>query len=154
MKHLVLAGVLFAGAHAFTTRAQAQDAPKEHSMGPGCLAKGDTDGSFKLTNLEKGPKEVIIAESTANLAPHTGHKVEITGVAVPGFPFLASIIIIFSGAQLFALGIIGEYLARMYARSMDRPAYLIKEDTAAGAARPAPSVGLTSADALVGLKSK
>src|SRR5690606_22763402 len=38
--------------------------------------------------------------------------------SVPGFPFLASIIAIFSGAQLFALGIIGEYLARMLVRIM------------------------------------
>ena len=37
------------------------------------------------------------------------------------FPFLASIIALFSGAQLFALGIFGEYLARMFDRSMDRP---------------------------------
>src|SRR4029077_19926655 len=36
------------------------------------------------------------------------------GVVVPGFSFLASIIIVFSGTQLFALGIIGEYLARMH----------------------------------------
>lgn len=49
------------------------------------------------------------------------------GSAVPGFAFLASIIAIFSGAQLFALGIIGEYLARMHFRSMDRPTYLIRE---------------------------
>jgi undecaprenyl-phosphate 4-deoxy-4-formamido-L-arabinose transferase len=34
---------------------------------------------------------------------------------------------IFSGAQLFALGIFGEYLARMHFRSMDRPPYLIGE---------------------------
>lgn len=47
--------------------------------------------------------------------------------AVPGFTFLASIISIFSGAQLFALGIIGEYLARMHFRTMDRPAYLVSE---------------------------
>ena len=38
------------------------------------------------------------------------------GAVVPGFAFLASIIAIFSGAQLFALGIIGEYLARMHFR--------------------------------------
>ncbi|HUF00106.1 MAG TPA: glycosyltransferase family 2 protein [Anaerolineales bacterium] len=44
-----------------------------------------------------------------------------------GFPFLASIIALFSGAQLFALGIIGEYLARMFDRSMDRPPYVIHE---------------------------
>jgi undecaprenyl-phosphate 4-deoxy-4-formamido-L-arabinose transferase len=49
--------------------------------------------------------------------------------SVPGFPFLASIIAIFSGAQLFALGVIGEYLARMHFRSMERPAYVIGATT-------------------------
>ncbi|MFN8524720.1 MAG: glycosyltransferase family 2 protein [Chloroflexota bacterium] len=46
---------------------------------------------------------------------------------VPGFPFLASMIAIFSGAQLFALGIIGEYLARMYFRNMGRPYAVIRQ---------------------------
>ena len=53
----------------------------------------------------------------------------ISGSVVPGFPFLASIIAIFSGAQLFALGIIGEYLARMHFRTMDRPTYAVRSDT-------------------------
>lgn len=50
-----------------------------------------------------------------------------TAGSLPGFPFLASIIALFSGAQLFALGIFGEYLARMFDRSMDRPTYVIQE---------------------------
>jgi undecaprenyl-phosphate 4-deoxy-4-formamido-L-arabinose transferase len=54
----------------------------------------------------------------------------IDGSAVPGFAFLASIIAIFSGAQLFALGILGEYLARMHFRMMDRPTYLVSETAA------------------------
>src|SRR5437667_11884718 len=49
--------------------------------------------------------------------------------SVPGFPFLASIIAIFSGAELFALGVIGEYLARMHFRSMKRPAYVVRTMT-------------------------
>jgi glycosyltransferase involved in cell wall biosynthesis len=49
------------------------------------------------------------------------------GGSVPGFPFLASIIALFSGAQLFALGIIGEYLARMHFRMMERPSYVVRE---------------------------
>ena len=53
----------------------------------------------------------------------------IQGGSVPGFPFLASVIAIFSGAQLFALGIIGEYLARMHLRMMDRPTYAVREQT-------------------------
>ena len=51
------------------------------------------------------------------------------GSAVPGFAFLASIIAIFSGAQLLALGIIGEYLARMHARTMERPPYVVRDNT-------------------------
>jgi glycosyltransferase involved in cell wall biosynthesis len=52
------------------------------------------------------------------------------GTTVQGFPFLASIISIFSGAQLLALGIIGEYLARMHFRMMERPTYTIREEIA------------------------
>jgi len=45
--------------------------------------------------------------------------------SIPGFPFLASIIAIFSGAQLFSLGMMGEYIARIYNRSMERPTYVV-----------------------------
>ena len=70
-------------------------------------------------------------------------KFLLRGSIVPGFPFLASIITIFSGAQLFALGIFGEYLARMHFRTMDRPTYLVRDSTADGAivGDPPPSVG-------------
>src|SRR5262245_37902621 len=53
----------------------------------------------------------------------------IQGTSVPGFTFLASAIVIFSGAQLFALGIIGEYLARMHFRMMERPTYTVHTTT-------------------------
>ena len=49
------------------------------------------------------------------------------GSPVPGFPFLASIIAIFSGAQLLAIGIIGEYLARQHFRMLDKPQYFTKD---------------------------
>lgn len=68
----------------------------------------------------------------------------ISGTSVPGFPFLAAIISVFSGAQLFALGVIGEYLARMHFRLMDRPAYVIRDahadEAATRAAQPAQRV--------------
>lgn len=51
------------------------------------------------------------------------------GGAVPGFSFLACTIVIFSGAQLFALGMIGQYLARMHWRSMARPPYTVDRTT-------------------------
>jgi undecaprenyl-phosphate 4-deoxy-4-formamido-L-arabinose transferase len=56
--------------------------------------------------------------------------------SLPGFPFLASTIVIFGGVQLFTLGIIGEYLARMFNRSLDQPIYVVKETLEPG--EPAP----------------
>jgi glycosyltransferase involved in cell wall biosynthesis len=51
----------------------------------------------------------------------------ISGESVPGFPFLASVIAIFSGAQLLTLGIMGEYLARMHFRLMKKPTYHVAD---------------------------
>jgi glycosyltransferase involved in cell wall biosynthesis len=51
------------------------------------------------------------------------------GRVVPGFAFLASVISVFSGATLFSLGILGEYLARMHFRMMERPTYAVRERT-------------------------
>lgn len=49
--------------------------------------------------------------------------------SIEGFPFLASTITIFSGVQLFALGIIGEYLARVFERTGGRPTYTVFRTT-------------------------
>ncbi len=48
---------------------------------------------------------------------------------VPGFAFLASIITIFSGTQMFVMGIFGEYLARIHFRTLNRPPYFVREAT-------------------------
>jgi len=53
----------------------------------------------------------------------------IRGGIVPGFTFLASVIAVFAGIQLFAVGMIGEYLARMHFRTMNKPAYVVEENT-------------------------
>lgn len=81
MKRTLFAVAIVAIATAGTITAQ-QQAPKEHSM-TGCLAKGDAPDTYKLTNVER-VNTVNISESTANLAPHVGHKIEITGTAVAG----------------------------------------------------------------------
>lgn len=82
MKKLILAALVIACAMTISMGTSAQDAPKEHSM-TGCLKAGDAPDSYQLTDLEKGPKSVGIVSSTANLKPHVGHKIEITGTAVP-----------------------------------------------------------------------
>lgn len=52
-----------------------------------------------------------------------------SGEAVPGFAFLSSIISLFSGVQLLTIGIIGEYLAKMHFRIMQKPTYVVAERT-------------------------
>ena len=48
------------------------------------------------------------------------------GSPVPGFPFLASLVAVLGGAQLFSLGVIGEYIGRIHFRSLDRPPFLVR----------------------------
>lgn len=50
------------------------------------------------------------------------------GTPVQGFPFLAATISVFAGVQLFSLGIMGEYLARMHSSLSSRPSYVVEDD--------------------------
>ncbi len=54
-------------------------------------------------------------------------KTLILGDPVAGWPSLVCIIFLVSGIQLFCLGIIGQYLAKMYLEIKNRPIYIIKE---------------------------
>jgi len=47
---------------------------------------------------------------------------------VPGFAFLASELALFAGLQLFSIGVIGEYLARLHFRTMGKPPYVIRQE--------------------------
>jgi len=47
---------------------------------------------------------------------------------VEGFTALLFVIILFSGVQLLALGIIGEYVLRIFFQSKGRPLYIVKEE--------------------------
>ena len=49
------------------------------------------------------------------------------GEAVQGYPTLVVSIFFFGGAQLMTLGIIGEYIGRIYNESKRRPLYFIRE---------------------------
>ena len=47
---------------------------------------------------------------------------------VAGFTTLGAMIAMFSGVQLFALGVLGEYIGRLHSRSMSRPSYVIRRE--------------------------
>ena len=84
MKHFLMSALLVFGAFAVMAVAQAQQAaPKEHTM-TGCLKAGDAPGSYLVTDVEgNGPKSIGIVSSDVNLAPHVGHKIAVTGTAIP-----------------------------------------------------------------------
>ena len=83
MRVLIAGSVALAFACAVGIQAQDKPAPKEHTM-TGCLQKGATADTFTVANTaEKGPKVISIVASSDKLAPHVGHKIDITGTAVP-----------------------------------------------------------------------
>lgn len=51
----------------------------------------------------------------------------ILGIDVPGYASTTALILLFGGGQFFAIGIIGEYLSRMYIQGKHRPHYLVRE---------------------------
>jgi glycosyltransferase involved in cell wall biosynthesis len=53
-------------------------------------------------------------------------KTMLFGIDLPGYPSLLSFILFFSGVILFALGVFGEYLGRIFLETKKRPLYLIK----------------------------
>ncbi len=101
------------------------------------------DSNYDFASLVRVALLILVGFTTRplRLASWIGFAMTLFGVGVfvyvlvtyftvgslSGFPFLASIIALFSGAQLFTLGIFGEYLALMFDRSMDRPPYIIHQ---------------------------
>ncbi len=49
------------------------------------------------------------------------------GINVPGYATIIVLILIFGALQLFCIGIIGEYVGRIFEQSKDRPIYIAKE---------------------------
>jgi len=47
----------------------------------------------------------------------------------PGVTLIAAMVALFAGLQLLAIGIVGEYLARMHFRTLGKPAFVIRRDT-------------------------
>ena len=51
----------------------------------------------------------------------------IWGIAVPGYATIIVLILLLGGIQLVCIGIIGEYVGRIFEQSKDRPVYIAKE---------------------------
>jgi undecaprenyl-phosphate 4-deoxy-4-formamido-L-arabinose transferase len=120
------------GTNRFSTRAVRHDARKEGASGY-TFRKLVTHAVNMMTGFSTVPLQFaslvgfLFTLFGIGVLVYVLGRYLVYGGSVPGFPFLASIIALFSGAQLFALGIMGEYLARMHFRMMERPSYVVRE---------------------------
>ena len=51
----------------------------------------------------------------------------VAGIDVPGYTTIVVLVLFLGGVQLISIGLIGEYLSKMYIQVKNRPVYLIKE---------------------------
>ena len=58
-------------------------------------------------------------------------KTVIIGNEVSGWPTLTVAIMLFSGIQLLSIGILGEYIGRIFNEVKQRPLYVVAEDVQA-----------------------
>jgi len=54
-------------------------------------------------------------------------RVLVFGADVPGYASIMVVVLVFGGLQLLTMGIVGEYLARIYLEVKQRPLYLVRE---------------------------
>jgi polyisoprenyl-phosphate glycosyltransferase len=69
-------------------------------------------------------------------------NVLVSGVETPGYATLITAMTGLAGIQIATLGVIGEYVGRIYHESKRRPHYVVRETDADGAVPPAPPVFL------------
>jgi polyisoprenyl-phosphate glycosyltransferase len=70
----------------------------------------------------------------------------VRGATVPGWTSLMLVVVMLGAAQMFVLGMIGEYLGRLYMESKKRPLYLVAD--VVGPAQGRPKMGYYAAEAI------
>ncbi|MCX7899747.1 MAG: glycosyltransferase family 2 protein [Methylocystis sp.] len=74
---------------------------------------------------------LVISAFALGMAAYYWTRTMLFGVDTPGFPTLVVSIAFFSGVQLISLGVLGEYVARIFNEVKGRPLYLVAERIAA-----------------------
>ena len=106
--------------------------------------RNEGKSGFTFKSLMKHAINMILGYSTKplRLVSYLGFLIGVCGLlltirlvwqyfhgdtTVAGFTTLASLVAIFSSAQLVGIGVLGEYLGRVHSHGMGRPTYVIRE---------------------------
>ncbi len=73
----------------------------------------------------------VVALSAFAFGVHVVVKTLLFGESVQGFPTLVTVVLFLGGVQLMALGVIGEYLGRVFVEVKQRPLYIVNSVTRA-----------------------
>jgi hypothetical protein len=52
----------------------------------------------------------------------------IAGIDLPGYASILTIVLFLGGIQLMGIGILGEYIGRIYIEAKRRPIYIVEEE--------------------------
>lgn len=72
-------------------------------------------------------------------------RVLVFGVDVPGYASLMVGLLFFSGVQLLSIGMIGEYVSRLFSETKQRPVYIVQDVIEGAATSPAPTAAVSAA---------
>ena len=61
----------------------------------------------------------------------------LSGRAIPGWTSLMLIVVVIGAVQMFVLGLMGEYIGRLYSQAKQRPLYIVQEIAGSGDRRSA-----------------
>jgi polyisoprenyl-phosphate glycosyltransferase len=79
------------------------------------------------------PLRIVVYLGLLVCAASTGMAIKMAaeklfwGISIPGYALLSTGLFFLGGTQLFVLGLLGEYIGRIYRQSQDRPLYIIGE---------------------------
>ena len=102
----------------------------------------DAIASFSHLPLQVATYVGLLSASVAFIAIPVVVALRIAGSYLPGFGSITIAILLLGGIQLIALGVIGEYVGRIYDEVKHRPLYIVREElnrpSAAGHPVPGP----------------
>ncbi len=93
------------------------------------------DGIFSFTTLPLRLTTYLGIVISAGAFSYAGWLIARTmryGIDVPGYASIMAVVLCMGGVQLVSIGILGEYIGRIYRESKHRPLYVIEEMTEIG----------------------